>query len=102
MAIGHHRDHVLTRRAAERLGLPLWYYVDLPYFERAKPDLKDCVPAGAETYSLEIGPDGLKAWQDAVACYRSQIIMLWGDEPEMHAAIDGYRANGQGSTLWRF
>ncbi len=34
LAIGHHRDHVLTRMAAERLGRPLWHYVDYPYVIR--------------------------------------------------------------------
>ena len=102
LAIGHHRDHILTRRAAERLGLSLWHYVDLPYYERTRPDLGGLIPAGAEAFSLPIGPYALKAWQDAVARYRSQIIMLWGDETEMRAAIDGYLTDGQGGTLWRF
>jgi LmbE family N-acetylglucosaminyl deacetylase len=39
LAIGHHRDHALARRAAERLGVPLWHYVDYPYVIREEVDL---------------------------------------------------------------
>lgn len=31
LAIGSHRDHILTRTAAERLGIQLWHYADCPY-----------------------------------------------------------------------
>jgi LmbE family N-acetylglucosaminyl deacetylase len=102
LAIGHHRDHVLTRRAAERLGLPLWHYVDYPYIIREEYNLGEWIPASAEEYSLQITPAGLEAWQAGFACYRSQIIFLWPDEQEMRAGIKDYFKSGGGNTLFRF
>lgn len=102
LAIGHHRDHVLVRKAAEHLGIPLWHYVDYPYIIREKYDLAEWIPAQAEEYSVLVTPDGLKAWQDGFACHRSQIIFLWPDEAEMRLAIESYSKSGGGGTLWKF
>jgi len=38
LAIGRHVDHIITRNAAARLGLPVVYYSDFPYSESALPD----------------------------------------------------------------
>jgi LmbE family N-acetylglucosaminyl deacetylase len=102
LAVGHHRDHVLTRTAAERLGIPLWHYIDFPYVTQNPFDLAERIPADAEPYSLPISPAGLQAWQDGFACYRSQLNMMWGYDEEMRAAIEEYWRAGQGATLWKF
>ena len=102
LAIGSHRDHVLTRTAAERLGVPLWHYADYPYLIYSEHDLADWVPSKAETFSLEITPAGLKAWQDGFACQRSQIPLLWVDEDDMRLSIEKYLLSGYGHTLWKF
>lgn len=102
LAIGSHRDHVLARRSAERLGIRLWHYVDYPYVIQKDYDLSQWIPAEAKAYSVRITPAGLKAWQDGFACHRSQILLLWPDEDEMRAAIEGYFRSGGGFTLWEF
>jgi len=102
LAIGHHRDHVLTRKAADLLGIPLWHYVDYPYIIREKYDLAEWIPAQAEQYSVLVTPEGLKAWQDGFACHRSQVIFLWPDEAEMRQSIEAYSKSGGGGTLWKF
>jgi 2'-N-acetylparomamine deacetylase len=102
LAIGSHRDHVLTRTAAERLGTPLWHYADYPYLIYGEHDLADWVPSKAEAFSLEISPAGLKAWQDGFACQRSQIPLLWVDEEDMRRSIEKYLLSGYGHTLWKF
>ena len=102
LAIGQHRDHVLTRLAAERLGPPLWHYVDYPYVNREEVDLKDCIPESAERFSLSVSPDGLQAWQEGILCHKSQMIMLFADEAEMRQSIAAYAQSGGGSSLWRF
>lgn len=102
LAIGHHRDHVLTRLAAERLGMPLWHFVDYPYVTRGQYDLQDWIMAPAKEFSLAISPKGLQAWQDAFACHRSQIILLFPGEDEMRHDIQAYAQSGGGSTLWKF
>ena len=102
LAIGHHRDHVLTRKAAERLGGPLWHYVDYPYVIRERVNMDEWILAPSKEFSLPVSPTGLKAWQDGFACHRSQIILLFPDEAEMRLAIDTYAKSGGGSTLWKF
>ena len=102
LAIGRHRDHMLTRLAAERLGRPLWHYVDYPYVIREQVDLKEFIPAGAEEFSLPLSAQAQQAWQEGIACHKSQIIMLWGDEPAMRPAIAEYALAGGGSVLWKF
>lgn len=102
LSIGSHRDHVLTRRAAERTGLPLWYYADYPYLIHGKHTLADWLPVGAKEFSLAISPAGLKAWQDGFACQRSQIPLLFSDEDDMRSSIDRYHRSGHGCTLWQF
>jgi LmbE family N-acetylglucosaminyl deacetylase len=102
LGVGGHRDHKLTRRAAEQLGIPLWHYVDYPYAIQSEFHLEEWVPAGAECYTLPINPAGLKGWQDGFACHRSQINLFWADEAEMRASIQAYLEGGGGFTLYKF
>ncbi len=102
LAIGHHRDHVLTRKAAEGLGIALWRYVDYPYVIRDQYDLADWIPETAERYTVPLTSADVEAWQEAIACYRSQLLMLWPDENDMRQAIQDYAQSGGGATLYRF
>ncbi len=102
LAIGSHRDHVLTRKAAERLGGSLWHYADYPYLIYGEHSLGDWLPADPETFSMKISPSGLKAWQDGFACQRSQIPLLYVDEDDMRDSINKYFKTGYGFTLWKF
>ena len=102
LSIGHHRDHVLMRRAAERLGIPLWHYVDYPYVIRGEYDLSEWIPTGAEQLSLQLSSGGLKAWQDGIACHRSQIVFFWASLDEMRPAIEEYSKSNGGGTIWKF
>jgi LmbE family N-acetylglucosaminyl deacetylase len=102
LTIGHHRDHVLVRKAAEQLGLPLWHYVDYPYIIQEQYDLAEWIPAGVQQFNLTITPGGLKAWQDGFACHKSQLIFFWADQEEMRAALEQYAKSGGGCTLWKF
>jgi hypothetical protein len=102
LSIGSHRDHVLTRRAAERTGLPLWHYADYPYLVYGEHTLADWLPGGAREFSLPLSPQGLKAWQDGFACQRSQIPLLYVDEDDMRSSIEKYAQSGYGCTLWQF
>jgi LmbE family N-acetylglucosaminyl deacetylase len=102
LAIGSHRDHVLTRRAAEQTGHPLWHYADYPYLVYGDHTLVDWLPDGAKEFTLEISVAGLKAWQDGFACQRSQIPLLYVDENDMRNSIEKYLRSGYGFTLWQF
>lgn len=102
LAVGNHRDHVLTRKAAERLNLQMWHYVDYPYIIREQVDLAKFIPDGAEQFTVTVSPHALLAWQDGFACHKSQIILLFPDEAEMRQFIETYAVSGGGSTLWKF
>jgi len=102
LAIGSHRDHILTRLAAERLQLPIWHYADLPYLIYGDYKLADWLPENAESFAIPISADGLKAWQNGFACQRSQIPLVFSDEDDMRSALEKYWKSGFGNTLWRF
>jgi LmbE family N-acetylglucosaminyl deacetylase len=102
LTVGHHRDHVLVRKAAERLGIPLWHYVDYPYIVQEQYDIKEWIPSEAVQFSVQVTPEGLQAWQDGIACHHSQIVFFWSDEAEMRGAIASYLKDGGGTTIWKF
>ncbi len=102
LAVGNHRDHWLTRRAAEKLGFPLWHYVDFPYAIQNEFHLGEWVPQEAERYSLPVTPAGVQAWGDGFACHRSQLHMFWGYEEEMRQSLAEYLKGGGGFTLYKF
>ncbi len=100
--IGSHRDHVLVRQATERLGIRLWHYVDYPYIDQEHYDLPEWIPSEAEQLSLQVSSRGVTAWQDGIACHRSQIVFFWPDLDEMRLAIETYAKKGGGGTIWKF
>jgi LmbE family N-acetylglucosaminyl deacetylase len=102
LAIGGHRDHILTRRGAEQLGLPLWYYADYPYLVHGDHKLEEFVPANARKFFRAISAKGAQIWQDAFACHASQIPLLFTDEEDMRASMTRYHLAGFGATLWQF
>jgi hypothetical protein len=100
LAFGGHVDHQLTRRAAERLGLGLWYYYDLPYASRGGE-----LPAGfgmppGEVVSLPLAQEEIEAWASAAAEYRSQIGSFWSDTDQLlRELIDVHDAWGGARLL---
>lgn len=101
LTIGGHVDHQLTRRAAEALQVPLWYYADYPYILKEHGGLERLQQQGWEARLFPVSPQGLQAWQDAVAAYRSQISSFWAGEGEMRAAMQAYCEEMNGVRLWR-
>ncbi len=108
LTIGNHVDHVLTREAAERLGRTLLYYTDIPYLLN-HPEAQESATKGLRADLLSVSEDGLAAWQDGIAAYRSQILMLFETEDKMREAIRLYWASrhgfvlseGEGVQLWK-
>jgi LmbE family N-acetylglucosaminyl deacetylase len=97
LTLGDHVDHRLTRAAAERLGTPLWFYADYPYLLEA-----DNLKALEKRQSMitSISPQGLLAWQEAVATHGSQISTFWENLDEMRAAIKAYSQKMGGVKLF--
>lgn len=108
LTLGNHVDHRLVRAAAElasahmskREPFALWYYPDYPYAVRPNSDLTGKVGQGWQKACTPVSPEGLHAWQDAIACYRSQLSTFWKDRAELEAAIESYSRQSGGACLW--
>ncbi|HEY5729803.1 MAG TPA: PIG-L family deacetylase [Anaerolineales bacterium] len=102
LSVGSHVDHVLVRQAAELLGWPILYDVDIPYLFY-KPDQLDPKSAGMKEKIHAVTEAGLKRWQEAVLAYKSQLPVL-GDAmntPESAVeSIRSYWAEHNGIRLW--
>lgn len=75
LSVGSHIDHVLVRQAAELLGWPLLYDIDVPYIFY-KPEELAPKSVGMKENAHPVTESGLKAWQDAVLAYKSQLPVL--------------------------
>jgi LmbE family N-acetylglucosaminyl deacetylase len=101
LTLGNHVDHFLVRAAAERAGTSLWYYADYPYAVGSRADIAAKTGEGWTRVCQQVSRDALKAWQEAVACYVSQISTFWGGFEEMQAALETYWRSGGGCCIWR-
>jgi hypothetical protein len=75
LSVGSHVDHVIVRQAAEQVGHPLLYDIDVPYIFN-KPDEFAPRSAGMKESTQFITESGVRSWQDAVLEYRSQLPTL--------------------------
>jgi len=104
LTIGGHLDHILTREAVERLGRPLQYpmqyYADIPYL-LDHPEAFAPATLGLMDELLPVTEEGLSAWLDGIAAYKSQMKMLFESEEKMRGAIRKYWADRRGVRLWR-
>jgi LmbE family N-acetylglucosaminyl deacetylase len=100
LALGSHVDHMLARRAAESLHRSLQYYADIPYLLNNPQTLAPAISAlTGQLY--RISADGLKAWLEGVAAYKSQISSLYKKEGTLYDAILSYWKIRDGINLWR-
>lgn len=101
LAVGSHVDHVLVRQAAELLGRPLLYDIDVPYIFYK---LDDFAPksSGMVEATYFITDSGVRSWQDAIFEYESQ-LPFFGDAfstPEnAREAIRSYWSEWKGIRL---
>jgi LmbE family N-acetylglucosaminyl deacetylase len=75
LSVGSHVDHVIVRQAAELLGRPLLYDIDIPYLFY-KPEEFAPKSAGMKESTHFIAEAGVKAWQNAIFEYKSQVPFL--------------------------
>lgn len=84
LALGWHRDHVLTRRAAEAAlqGVgdcaDLLYFEDMPYVIEAEDDLVDAT-RGMSREMFPLAEAEMAARLEAISRYVSQQDILWHD-----------------------
>ncbi len=101
LTVGQHRDHYMTRQAAEMLGRPLWHYPDFPYVLSGMDQLRCLTESMQMTYRIVVDEDGLTAWQEALREYTSQISTFWPDLDAMRQVIRSYAATDCGTGLWQ-
>ncbi len=98
--LGSHVDHVLVRRAAESLNIPLLYLADIPYLFN-HPDTLTLHTAGLKEKAHSITESGLQAWKEAIRAYSSQISSLFDSTEHMHSSIEKYCTENNGVRLWK-
>jgi LmbE family N-acetylglucosaminyl deacetylase len=100
LTLGGHVDHVLVRRAAESLHRLLRYYADVPYVLNNPQTLDPAIDTMQDEF-FGISEEGLRAWLDGVAAYKSQIDSLYIGEGSLEDAIRAYWESQRGVRLWR-
>lgn len=95
LAVGHHVDHRIARRAADVLrgrGYPLTYYEEFPYAEKEKALL---LALGAQKWSprLEGIADTIEEKIEAIAFYASQIFVLFRRKETMERRVRAYASS---------
>src|SRR5215217_193051 len=75
LSVGSHVDHVLVRQAAELLGRPLLYDIDIPYIFYKSEEFAPKSAQMRETTHF-ISNAGVRSWQEAVLQYASQLPAL--------------------------
>lgn len=104
LTLGNHVDHRLVRAGAERAArqapVAQRWYADYPYAVKPGVDMMEKVEPGWRQVCEQVTPQGLRAWQEAIAQYRSQVSTFWSDRAEMDAALESYWQAGGGTCLW--
>lgn len=100
LGVGNHVDHQLTRLAAEKSGLPLWYYAEIPYIFRHPDWQRDALDAGFQAQFIPISEDGLEHWLQAVSAYRSQLSTFWESPAVCHQAFASHWHANPVLQLW--
>jgi LmbE family N-acetylglucosaminyl deacetylase len=100
LGLGGHVDHQLARAAAEACGRPLWYYADYPYVLERDRELEEAT-SGMRGTSFPVGPPGLRAWEEAIAAYASQLSTFWADMQRMREMLEAYYRQAGGVRLWQ-
>ncbi len=98
--MGGHRDHRLVRMLLEEMSHNLYYFADYPYIDLYQLDISLWTENLQVKYGAPISAEGLLAWQNAVACYQSQISSFWLDENDMRMHLERYSLTGEGNRLW--
>ncbi len=99
--VGRHVDHLLVRRAAELLGRPLLYNIDIPYLFSNPSELASNT-AGMRETAHSVTEAGLGAWQEAILAYSSQFSSLFDSPDQMRDSIHYYWGDKGSIDLWRF
>ena len=105
LTLGNHIDHSVVRAAAERaaarVNCELLYYADYPYAGKDGVDAAEKTAPGWRQVCGSVSEAALAVWQDAAACYTSQISTFWSGRSGLNAALEKYWRSGGGTCLWQ-
>lgn len=100
LSLGNHVDHQLTRKLAEIVRVPLYFYADYPYILDHTEQILDLIPKNYQAVIYPLSDQALSAWKDSIAAHQSQISTFWEDLDDMRQQIDLYFQSNQGIKLW--
>lgn len=104
LSVGSHVDHVIVRQAAELLGRPLLYDIDVPYIFY-KPEEFAEKSAGMSEATYPITEAGVRSWQEAALEYKSQLPTLGealATPEETRETIRSYWSEWKGIRLFQY
>jgi LmbE family N-acetylglucosaminyl deacetylase len=104
LGAGRHVDHLLVRRAAERVfgRGRLELYEDYPYARERWVLAKALgLPWRWRSRLLTLDEAALAAKCRAIACYRSQLVTAFADRDDMERQVRAFAARVGGERLWR-
>lgn len=96
LAVGHHVDHQIARKAADSLrqrGYPVTYYEDFPYVEEEEALLLALGDREEWSPTLEGIADTIEEKIEAIALYASQIFMLFRTKETMERRVRAYASS---------
>jgi LmbE family N-acetylglucosaminyl deacetylase len=106
LTVGNHVDHQLTFAAARILAGQGWkvrFYEDYPYVEREEGALAAALAARGigdwQPVAYPLDEDDLAAKIEAIACYRTQVAVLFGGAEAMPGRVRAYAARVGGERL---
>jgi LmbE family N-acetylglucosaminyl deacetylase len=106
LTVGNHVDHQLTFAVALILraqGWDLRFYEDYPYVEREGALSAALAARGAEHWQptpMTLDEDDVAAKIEAIACYESQLGVLFGGVEHMSDRVRGHVIRVGGERLW--
>ncbi|MCX8061467.1 MAG: PIG-L family deacetylase, partial [Anaerolineales bacterium] len=100
LGIGNHVDHQLTRLAAERTGIPLWYYADIPYIFRHPDWQEKYLLPSFQAHSIPISKIGFEIWIQAISAYQSQLSTFWDDFEHLRQVFYAHWQSNPALRLW--
>jgi LmbE family N-acetylglucosaminyl deacetylase len=107
LTVGNHVDHQLAFAAALFLRAQGWQirlYEDYPYAETEGAVSGALAARGLERWQMTTVPlteDDLTAKVEAIACYESQLEVLFGSPQAMPGRVRGYATGVGGERLWQ-
>ncbi|NIS80835.1 MAG: hypothetical protein GTO14_11640 [Anaerolineales bacterium] len=99
LAIGGHVDHILTRRAAEGLRRPLYYYQDMPYATRGFEISERLGYPQAKEVIFSLRKRDIERWVAASLRYRSQISTFWANNEALREEFAAHLRQVDGLRL---